>query len=125
MRSMDDYAQINTFVPRQQAIALTAVINDRIDMDVTWLEGETDFPDGTGTTELRLQSIQAEGIRKMKAETGEVTWADHVLEDTYAALASDNPGELAIRLVSAAATMVAWLEALQIREENELEVASA
>lgn len=109
------------------------IINERRRQDEKW--GEQNHPDGTGEKSIPLNGIvrgpgsvtgdkhyafglalQAKSSTDRKAEAGEVTFADILLEEVFEALAESDPEKLRIELVQVAAVAAQWVEAIDRRE---------
>lgn len=80
-----------------------------------------DFPDGTGTGALDVErAAMAQRVRQYAEQSaGQPAWRYVLDEAVAAALAESDPAALRARLVSAAATCVEWIEALDRRADRD------
>lgn len=101
---------------------LGEVLCERLAQHLKW--GRQDHPQGTGPVTHPLSSIphpnagahaQARHFRRLadvRGANGRLTWADILLEETFEALAEDDPEKLRAELVQVAAVAVAMIESL-------------
>jgi hypothetical protein len=105
--------------------------SERARQDAKW--GEQNHPDGTGPSVMVLEGVEhytndelsdapahdlAHGATlatDISAGGGTVTWRDILLEETFEALAEDDPQKLRTELVQVAAVATQWVEAIDRR----------
>lgn len=98
---------------------LAEVAAERRAQDAKW--GEQNHPDGTGAAYPSAQNM-ADTVRRLcqqAASEGTATWRHILTEETYEALAEDDPTQLRAELLQVAAVAVAWIEALDRRAAEE------
>jgi hypothetical protein len=108
--------------------AAADVAAERARQDAKW--GEQHHPDGTGPDVRPLAALvanahaqatapwlaaRAPSITDTKANAGQVTWRDILLEEVFEALAEDDPAHLRTELVQVAAVAQQWAEAIDRR----------
>lgn len=95
---------------------LGEVENERARQEAKW--GEQNHPDGTGVlgNETELADLCKKATDEA-FEAGRGTWK-HILREEYAeAMAESDPARLREELVQVAAVAVAWIEAIDRRQE--------
>lgn len=111
---------VRTPIAAKMPIGLVLEIADeRQRQDAKW--GEQNHPNGTGCGVYPMNYApftagQLSVISRMKtdrrAAAGTVTWSDILLEETFEALAEDDPGKLRAELIQLAAVAVQWIQAI-------------
>ena len=78
---------------------------------------EQNPPDGTGPSRSHFADI-ARTACQSAFENGEGTWRHILTEEVFEAFAEDDPDGLREELVQVAAVAVAWIEAIDRREDD-------
>jgi hypothetical protein len=103
------------------AAVIAHIADERMRQDEKW--GEQNHPDGTGPDvpmpstwlNMRQMAERAHEACQTKADRGDVSWRDILLEEVYEALAERNPASLRAELLQVAAVAANWAEAIDRR----------
>lgn len=106
-------------VPSATRSVLDEVEGERLAQDVRW--GRQDHPDGTGVAPIdRTMAQVAQSRCEIAFENGRGTYR-HILDEEVAeAFAESDPARLRAELIQVAAVAVAWVEAIDRRERNDV-----
>lgn len=104
-----------TMLPKSGRV-LEEVSRERAEQDVKW--GEQNHKDGTGRAcDVRAAEDQIEACDRAFRE-GWGSWSHILREEVAEAFAESDPAKLRAELIQVAAVAVAWVEAIDRREEN-------
>ncbi|WP_408895916.1 hypothetical protein ACJ5H2_13445 [Nocardioides sp. R1-1] len=106
-----------TSVERRRVVArvLSEVGRERDAQHAKW--GEQNHPDGTGV-DYDLHRDMARLQCEQNHAAGHGSWLDILLEEVYEAAAGDDVTNLRTELLQVAAVAVAWVEAIDRRDES-------
>ncbi len=118
-------------IPIETSLVMSEVARERALQNEQW--GEQNHPDGTGpyvgasrVTRTAGLATQAEDARRACQEAdrrGDVTWYLILREEYLEAVAEDDPATLRTELIQTAAVCVAWVEAIDRRNQNRRDTA--
>ncbi len=100
-----------------RAKVLVAVNHERKAQDSKW--GEQNHPDGTGALHWRVASNESRRLTDLEAKSDNLAWLAILREEVYEAFAESDPQRLKEELIQVAAVAVAWVEAIERREETD------
>lgn len=95
---------------------LAEIGKERERQDVKW--GEQNHQDGTGGQMREFAAMVARGWCDKQHETNSETWLDILNEEMAEAFAESDEAKLRKELVQVAAVAVAWIEAIDRRQER-------
>lgn len=102
---------------------LDAVADERASQDVKWgeqnhLDYPTDIDQGAAQQDYAGEADAWKELNELRVRDGDVGWDGILLEEVYEALAESAPDKLRAELVQVAAVAVAWIEAIDRRDDR-------
>lgn len=95
---------------------LTDILNEREKQDARW--GAQDHLDGTAK-HYTEQAMDFKRLAAQQAYRGSITWNTILQEEVFEALSSNTQEQLRSELVQVAAVAIAWIEALDSKNDKE------